>query len=135
MIWRWIFGVCAGVIVLRVVANAWVTTFQARPVSTLFGTALVVAAVLVLAASLLADLSDDRRIELRRASEEYGPRVVTDPEDDGERHHVVHVVHHHHHHVEHVHRYVAGEATARREPGPVVDGELVVRRAIEGSAG
>ena len=84
------------------------------------------------AASYLDRDYGSKRIELRRASEEYGPRYTPRTAE------VDHVVHHHvhtvrvEHTVEHVHRYTGGEATVRH-PGPpsVIEG-VVVPRAIEG---
>lgn len=146
MIWRGIFAVVGGAIALRVAANAWVATYYERPFSTLLGTALVLAVLIVLGSVLVAESRDGQ--EVRRASAEYGPRYTPPERDTVET--IDHVVHHVVHHVEvevtHVHRYESGEATTvRREPyrtyvlpappdGSVVDGE-VVQRAIEGGHG
>lgn len=128
--WRLIFGVFGGVVVLRVAAAALTQVYRERPFSTLLGCALVVAVLIVLGAKLLGE---QRRgeITLRQASMEYGPRYDPPPEYGG----VEHVEHHvtvrveHAHTVEHVHRYEGGRA--HTVPGPVVDGEVVARRAIE----
>ena len=141
MIWRWIFGVGGALLLLRVAINVWVAPYLARPFSTLVGTVAVVGVALVLAVALLAD-GRGGRVELRRASTEYGPRRgAGDPPDVVEHHHVLRVEHTHR--IEHVYRYEGGRATAPpdwRSPSalpsvPVVDGELVARRAIEGGAG
>lgn len=114
MIWRWIFGVFGGVVVLQVAARALAQVYRDRPLSTVIGTALVVVVLVVLGAALIAE---DRggRMEVRRASAESVDHVV---------HHVVH-----HHVVEHVHR-LAGEASTVDRAPRVVDG--TVTRAIEG---
>lgn len=131
--WRWIFVVLGGVVALRVAANLWVEAYLERPISTVLGSVLVAAVLLLLAVVLATEGRDGQGIELRRASAEYSsPRAAADPPET-----VEHVVHHvvHHHVVEHVHRYV-GDARPQPSgpvralpPGPVVEG-VVVRRAI-----
>lgn len=130
--WRWIFVVLGGVLVLKVAADAVADAYRAHPFWTVLVGILIAGTLLAATAVYLDRDEGSKRIELRRASEEYGPRHTPTTGD------VDHVVHHHlhtvrvEHVVEHVHRYVADEATVRRPaPPPVIEG-VVVPRAIEG---
>lgn len=131
--WRWIFVVVGGVLVLKVAADAVADAYRAHPVWTVLVGIVAVGIALAATAMYLDRDEGSERIELRRASQEYGARADAPGGD------VDHVVNHHtvrvehHHTVEHVHRYVGGEATVHRPggPPPVIEG-VVVRRAIEG---